>query len=497
MWNKLTVCLLMGLLSGCIVSYGQQVDSVASKLINFPTKLFSRVQSKAADLDKQLTKQTEKYIRQMAKREARLQKKIAKVDSAAAKRLFAGSAESYAALLRKFKNDTAGGKLGSEPYQPYTDSLRTSLNFLQQNPQLLNAAGKDATALQAQLQGSAGQLQQLQAKMQGTDAVNTFIQQRKDQLKAYLSQYTQLPPGLNNAYQGLNQRMYYYTQQLTHYKEMLNNPDELEKKALAVLDQTAAFQNFMKNNSQLASLFGLPGTAGNGANATTAQALAGLQTRDQLQQMVQGQLSGGGGNAMQALQQNLESGQSQLDALKNKISQYGQGGQNIESTDFTPNDQKTKTLWKRLEYGVNMQTTRTNYAFPLVTDFGLSLGYKLSNNNTVGVGGSYKMGWGSGINHIAISSQGAGLRSFLNIHIKGSWSATGGLEYNYETPFVSLQQINHLSYWTQSGLIGIMKTVSLKSPVLKKTTLQLLWDFLSYQQVPRTQPILFRIGYGL
>jgi hypothetical protein len=85
----------------------------------------------------------------------------------------------------------------------------------------------------------------------------------------------------------------------------------------------------------------------------------------------------------------------------------------------------------------------------------------------------------------------------VDIHIKGSWSTTGGLEYNYQQPFTSVQQINHLSYWTQSGLIGIEKTVSVKSRFLKKTKLQLLWDFLSYSQVPRTQPILFRMGYGL
>jgi len=30
-----------------------------------------------------------------------------------------------------------------------------------------------------------------------------------------------------------------------------------------------------------------------------------------------------------------------------------------------------------------------------------------------------------------------------------------------------------------------------------KGEMKLLWDFLSYQQVPRTQTILFRIGYSL
>jgi len=153
-------------------------------------------------------------------------------------------------------------------------------------------------------------------------------------------------------------------------------------------------------------------------------------------------------------------------------------------------------LWKRLEYGANFQTSRNNYYFPMVTDFGASLGYKLGHNNVIGVGASYKLGWGNGIQHIAFTNEGVGLRSFLQIKIKGTFSATGGFEYNYTTPFTSYQQIKQLEYWTKSGLVGVTKTVSVKNRLFKSTSLSLLWDFLSYQQVPQTQPILFRIGYS-
>ncbi len=73
--------------------------------------------------------------------------------------------------------------------------------------------------------------------------------------------------------------------------------------------------------------------------------------------------------------------------------------------NFTPNNQKTKTFWKRLQYGTDLQTTRTNYYFPTMTDLGFSVGYRISNNNTVGLGASYKIGWGTGFNHVALSSQ--------------------------------------------------------------------------------------------
>jgi hypothetical protein len=468
-----------------VPSDGQQ--GTVDKLLNFPSKLFLNIQAKAASLDKDFTCQTEKYLQHMATREARLQRKLYKLDSSAAKRLFAGSAERYAALAQKMRNDT-GGHLDiplSGEYQPYTDSLKCSLSYLQQNPALL----KDGAQWQA-LQNSISQLQQLQAKMRDAGDVNAFVAQRKQEISSYISQHAGLQNLLGPEFKGMNQDVYYYSQQVRVYREMLNDPDQLEQKALTLLDQLPAFQEFMKSNSQLAGLFNLPGNYGSPAGLT------GLQTLSQVQNLIQGQLGSGGPGAMASLQSNLQSAQHQLDQFKNKLSALGGGSGDIAMPDFKPNEQKTKGFWKRLEWGTDLQTTRTNYFFPTMTDIGMTLGYRLNNSSTVGLGASYKIGWGSGINHIVVSGQGAGLRSFLDVKIKNGFSVTGGLEYNYTTPIVSLQQLRTLSYWTQSGLIGLSKTVPVKSRFLKQTKLQLLWDFLSYQQIPTTPPLIFRVGYN-
>ncbi len=464
----------------------QTLPSTTDKILNFPTRLFNKIQGKTSSLDQQLTKQTEKYLEKMARREAKLQKKLSKADSTAAKRLFAGSAEKYAALEQKMKSDTGAHKnipLTGE-YQPYTDSLKGSLSFLQQNPQLLSAPAAGGAA-------SAGQaLGQLQAKMGDAGEAQAYIQQRKQQIASYISQHVNLQSLLAPEYRQISQYSYYYSQQVNQYKQMLNDPDQLEKKALALLDQLPAFQTFMKNNSQLAGLFNLPSNYGSPA------ALAGLQTRDQVSQMIQSQLASGGPNASAALTSNLQAASDGLDSYKQKLSQLGGGSGNIDMPDFKPNNQKTKTFLKRLQLGTDLQTTRTNYYWPTMTSIGLSVGYKLTDKATVGVGASYEIGWGTGINHIALSGQGAGLRSFIDIKIKGTWSATGGLEYNYTTPINSLRQISSLGDWTQSGLIGISKTVAVKNRFFKQTKLQLLWDFLSYQQIPKTEPIIFRVGYN-
>ena len=490
MWLKPAFCGLILICCTRLTSYGQSMDSVTEKAISFPARLLSRLQSRTASLDKQLTQQTSGYLQKMQRREEKMRKKLYAVDSNAAKQLFDGSAQRYAALAQKMSTDT--GKLHmplTGTYMPYVDSLQGALDFLQKNPALVSGAGS-LNGAGAKLQGAASQFQALQAKMADADQIKTYVNQRKQEISGYISQHANLQGLLGKQYTGLNKDVYYYSQQVREYKEMWNHPDQLQQEALTVLNKLPAFQTFMKNNSQLAALFHLPG------NYASPEALAGLQTRDQVASQIQSQVASAGPNGTAALQSNLQSAESQLDGYKDKISKLGQSNGDIDMPNFKPNDQKTKTFWKRIEYGANFQTTHNNYYFPTTTDLGLSLGYKLGHGNIIGVGASYKIGWGNGINHIALSSQGVGLRSFLEIRIKSSFSATGGFEYNYATPFTSFQDIRQIERWTKSGLVGISKTVSMKSRVFKKTKLQLLWDFLSYQQVPKTQPVLFRIAYN-
>lgn len=93
-----------------------------------------------------------------------------------------------------------------------------------------------------------------------------------------------------------------------------------------------------------------------------------------------------------------------------------------------------------------------------------------------------------------LSAEGVGLRSYVEFNLKKTFYATGGFEYNYQQTTVSSQQTT--SEWLQSGLIGISKVIAIKSKMFKKTKVQLLWDFLSYEQPIRTQPLKFRVGYG-
>jgi hypothetical protein len=186
-----------------------------------------------------------------------------------------------------------------------------------------------------------------------------------------------------------------------------------------------------------------------------------------------------------------------MQQLKNKLMQLrGSSSDDIMPQGFKPNNQKVKSFLKRLEYGTNIQAQRSTNFFPATTDLGLSLGYKLNDKSIIGVGAAYKIGLGHGWDHMELSSQGAGLRSYVDWKLKGSIWISGGYEMNYKSMFNSIDQLKNLDAWQQSGLLGLSKVFDVKSKFFKKTKLQLLWDFLSYEQVPQTQAVLFRIEYG-
>ncbi len=460
----------------CAYAHAQDSLSTLDRIAGFPTRFLDRINKKASRLEGDLVKNTEKYLQQLARREKKLQKQLAKKDSAAAARLFGDAQAKYQELQQSLQQPATKVNRYKQ-YVPGLDSLKTSLNFLSANNTLLSNKGQE-------VQSALNSVKGLEDKLQTAETIQQYLKERKQYLNEQLSQF-----GLAKQLKQYNGQAYYYAAQVQEYKNMLNDPDKLQQQALALLQKLPAFQSFFKEHSELASLFRVPAGYGN------AGSLQGLQTRADIQQLIQQRVQAGGPNAAQYLQNNMQQAQGQLDQVKDKLNKLGGNPDMNMPEGFKPNGQKTKSFWNRLEYGTNLQTQKSTYFFPTTSDMGLSVGYKLNDKSVIGVGGSYKLGWGNGWNNIRLSHQGAALRSFLDYKIKGSFFASGGFEYNYQ-PAVDSANVHTPSAWTQSGLVGISKIVSLKSKVFKKTKLQLLWDFLSYQQVPRTQAIKFRVGYS-
>jgi|ERR1017187_1196904 hypothetical protein len=458
-----------------IQGYNQAIGTTLSDTPDIPDKYYSKVEKQLNSVNDQLTKKSLKYLAKFERQEIRLQQKLQKLNP---ELVIASAADKYNELSQKIKSKTGGlTKILSGEYVPNMDSLGNSLAFLKQVNGISDKASAPLSSFNL-LQGHLQESQQIQA----------FIAERKQQIKEMLSKFSNLPGSIKNGFTQLNKTAYYYSAQVKEYKDMLKDPKKIEQQALNILDKIPAFQKFIRENGQLGNLFGIP------ANYSSNQALQGLQTLDQVQQLVRSRIGSGAG-ASQMLQQQVQAAEGELNKFKDKLNQLGGGSADIAMPDFVPQNQKTKPFLKRLEYGFNIQTTHSSYNFPTTSDIGGSVGYRWKNKITLGIGASYKIGWGSGFQHIQITSQGMSLRSFFDYKIKKSFSATGGFEYNYQQPFSSIVHLAKSDAWQQSGLIGITKTIEMKSKVFKKTNVQLLWDFLSYEQQVRTPALLFRVGY--
>lgn len=458
--------------------FSQRQDSLLDAIPDFPKQYFSKVESKLASVNEKLTKKSLKYLKKLKKQEDRIQKYLAKLNLQSAENLTSTISNKYVQLSQQLISKSAVmNKMPSGDYSAYLDTLNTSLSFL-----------KQFGSLKDKVKDPLENLKELQNSFKQSEAIKKLIADRKQQLKEQLSKFATIPKGLKKEYDKLSKTAYYYSAQVKEYKALLKDPAKLEKRAVALLTKVPAFQKFIKENSQLASLFG----TGTNSSNSGLQALAGLQTRASVQSLIQEQISRGGPNAKVQIQQNLAMAHAEINKLKDRINKVGGEGGDINMPDFKPNSQKTKEFLKRLEFGSNIQFGKANYYVPSGADIGLSIGYKLNDKSVIGFGGSYKMGIGD-IRKIAISHQGLGVRTFLDYKLKKNFFITGGFEMNYNAQFKNIEVLKTVNSWQRSGLIGLSKKYRISKKV--KGNMQILYDFLSREHQPITQPFIYRIGY--
>lgn len=469
-----TILPVLFLLFLCPQAAFTQHQPLSSKALDFPDKVFQRIAASSRQLEHKLDEQTAKYLSRLERSERRLKKKLWAKDSAAAKAIFGDITARYAA----FKDTSTNHKV---EYSRHLDSMQTALQFVQ------SQSAQQSIPLNNQLKTIQDSYTRLQSRLNYTAEIKKQLKERQQYLKGQLHNL-----GFAKQLKKFEKDVYYYRAQINEYKRMLENPSLAAQKLLQLAVRIPAFREFFAKYSILSTMFRLP-TAGSSASATP---VAGLQTRATIQQQLL-QRFGSGPDVSRALQQNVQSAQAQINQLKDKVAKIGGSSSETDIPGFKPNPQKVKSFWNRIEIGFNVQSTRGNNYFPVTSDLAFSAGYKLNGKSIIGAGLSYKMGWGQSIRNIKLTHEGVGVRSFVDVKLKGSFYASGGFEYNYQQPFNAIQQLRDVKSWQQSGLLGISKTVSVTSRFFKQTKVQLLWDFLSYRQLPRSQPLKFRIGYNL
>lgn len=463
----------------CIATYAVGQDeskllSMQEGLISLPNKLLNNLENKVSRLERQLEKSRKRYMANLKRYEKKLFQEYTRKDSTGARNVFGDIDSVYAELERSSKQRVQEAGPKQQYYNGRLDSVYTTLRFL--SAETLTKSGHSHKM--KELNSAIGSYSRLQQRFTEDSYTEQFLIERRRLIVQKLTE-----AGMGKQLKVYQQQVQYYQQHLRQTRDMLSQPDKLAAHLIAYASRLPLFRSFMEKHSAFAAIFPQVDPQILMVNSGS------MQTRSALQTQMGSTL--GSNNPQALLQQSLGQAEAQLNSLKDKLS-AGSFGDAGELPTTKTNEEKTRSFWKRLEVGGNLQSARSTSYFPTTSDLGLSVGYKLNPRSVVGVGASYKIGWGSSWQRIRVTHEGVGLRSFLDWKLKGSFWMSGGAELNHRQRIGDIGLLSNPGNWQQSALIGITRKFKVGKA---KTDARLLYDFLWNQQIPRTQPLVFRVGY--
>jgi hypothetical protein len=470
-----------------VFSYGQQ-DSVIPSITKVPLKFIKQTNEKIDKYSNRITSKTEKTLLKLTRWEEKIHKLLNKTSSEIANQLFGEGRETFASMLAKIKEGKSLTENYKAKYNEYSDKLTTNISFIETQKEQFN------DKYIAPLQKAKEKITQLEKDVAETETAERIIKERTK----LLLQEAYKVLGKNKLLNKIGAENYYYAESIRNYKELFQDSKKTEKLAFDILNKIPAAKEFLQQNSMLASLFG---SQSSGASATS---LAGLQTRASVNSLIQGRIAAGGPNAAAQISANMQAAQAELGKLKDKIIKAGGG--NSSDADMPDikhkNVQKTKTLAQRIDFGSDFQFGKPNRFVASQIDVALSIGFKLSDKNTIGLTGVYKLNYGS-IDNFYLQHGGFGIRSFCDYKLKKQFFVTGSYEINYNQAFKNFSEIQNANgtngignAFQSSGLIGLTKKINIKTKLVKGTKFSLLYDMLYNTHVVPTQPVFFRVGYN-
>jgi len=470
------IVLLITSASAC----AQKVDSTIDNLQQIPSKYLKNIDKKVTLYSSQITGKTEKTLTRLSRWETKIHTLLLKTAPATAERLFGNNQPTFASLLAQYKKGEALGLQYQQTYNKYQDDLSTSLKYISQQKDELNASVINKA------KANAGKLKQLSSEQDNSEAISAFIKERKKQIRQQAIQQL----GKSKYFTKMSKESYYYTETLQNYKEHFSTSEKSEETVKGILGKIPGFDKFCAGNSQLASMFASPSSFPGLSSGSSTPIVNGIPSRAALQSFMQTAMPGLNTNPLEKLQ--VPDVKEAADAWQEKITGLGGLGKK-EVPEFKPNNQHSKPLKKRLEYGFDFQFGQSENSHPTVANISAKIGYKFNDKFSSGIGLNYVLGLGRGWDKLRLSHEGLGIRTYVKMNIKKGFDVQGGSEWNHQK-FLNLRQLKVKEQWQQAALIGFAKNYSLKKKL--KGSVQLLYDFLANQHLPLSSPVIFRFGYG-
>jgi hypothetical protein len=487
--------------------------------------------SKAASLSRYLDRSDgiqQRLLKRLQRKEQRMLKKLAAKDSALYYQYIQQQSISYDSIA-SLSNDTAyQQKLASQP-NATVDSLKGLRRFIANQQDKLGASAGSASPVMEPAEMTKGiaapkELGSLQSQLNVQQGIDQLIQQKTASLKSFASQHTNIKD-----LEGIQKDVYYAREKIKNWRELAEEPDDAEAKAMEYLQGTEGFDKFLQpKNTAFGGL-------GNNATAEDLQRM-GYQTKASVNAMLQKSL----GSNLSSVQQQMGSQVQQyteklnglaqpLNEVKGGVADAKQGLQsargakgnlkNIAKQDFKINPEKGKPFWQRLEWQYNFQMGRssTDGLKPAMLDLGASVGYKQNKRLSFGIGIATSFGLGQNWQNIKFSYEGITARAYADWKWIYGFSFQAGYERSFrpadraylenaksKDPNPNPQNPNPntesgsllkdaFGGQQQTAYLGIMKRYRINSKW--NGTFLVGYNFL-WQQEGARSPWLLRFGWG-
>ena len=493
-------------------TYAQEKDSAtiyADIYLNHRVSGLERLLDKTTKLQKHL-------LKRLQRKEDKMLRKLAKQDSSLYKQYIQQhlSYDSIAAIA----NDTTRPR-AAIVNNTLIDSLKGIQRFIQNQEGKLGQSTASLKAAGISLPQN-DQLNALQQKLNAQGNIDQLIQQHTADLK-------QLAGSAHiSGLQSIQKDVYYAREKMKAYKEMADDPDEAEAKALEYLQGTEGFDKYLHSSTNNAF-----GGLGNDATLEDLQRM-GYQTKSQVSNALQQKLGNSLGAVQQQMSQQIQQYSEKLNdlqqkanALKAKADEAKQtlsdakdtknSLTNIDKPDFKVNKEKGKPFLQRIEWNYNFQTSRasTDGLKPAMLNLGINIGYKQTERLSFGIGFAMNTGLGQNWQHLKLTYEGINLRAYADWQWIYGFSFQGGYERAfipsnkaYLTTNTDPNNNNHPTTQSsdnalqqafggtqQTAYIGIMKRYKISSKW--NGTFLIGYNFLWNEEEMRS-PFLLRFGWG-
>ncbi len=464
----------------------------------------------------------DKYLNRTEKIQHRLVKKLKRKEAKIARQLAAKDSALYRQYMQQnlsydsiatLSKDT--GRLQQLAFKKNSlvDSFKGVQKFIQNQSSKLNSASG--------LAGKAGintpytkELNSLQQKLNGQQNIDELIRQRTGSLERLAG--AQNISGLQN----IQKSVYYAQEKMKAWKQLADDPDEAEEKAMEYLQGTEGFDQYLRTDNNAF------GGLDNNATAEDLQRM-GYQTKRQVNNMLQQKLGNNLGAVQQQMAAQVQDYSDKLNGITGTVKETKAGIKkakqtlneakqakdklkHIEKPAFKKNPERGKPFWQRLEPAYNFQTTRAtpDGLRPAMLELGASVAFKYSTRLSYGIGIALSAGLGQNWQNIKFTYEGLSARAFADWKAIYGFSLPAGYERSFRPcnrPYLRGQQNNPatqpqttdnaikeaLGGQQQAAYIGIMKRYRINS---KWNGIFLVgYNFLWQHEELRT-PFIIRFG---